>query len=90
MISKLPDRHFFGGFSLQNKGELKMATNIKVPSKNLTALIISLAALGVAEYCYLPNLFYFGMVMSAISSVLAAISLIAYTITIVKIGIKNV
>jgi hypothetical protein len=53
-------------------------------NQNLWFLIVTLAALGAAEYYNLCTLYWFGLILSSIASISFSITLTAYTINYVK------
>lgn len=53
-------------------------------NQNLWALVVSLLALGSAEYYCLKTLFWFGAILSGICSISLLLTLGAYTVNYVK------
>lgn len=53
-------------------------------NQNLWALVVSLLTLGAAEYYCLKTLFWFGVILSGLSTLSLVFTLFAYTINYVK------
>lgn len=58
-------------------------------NQNLWGLLLTLLTLGTAEYFELCTLYWFGLVLSGLTSISFLITLIAYTINYWKSKMKN-
>ena len=64
--------------------------NIKLNlNQNLWALLVTLVAVGAAEYYNLCTLYIFGVILSTLVSLSFGVTLIAYTINYWKMKMKN-
>ncbi|GEP52718.1 hypothetical protein FNO01nite_33900 [Flavobacterium noncentrifugens] len=59
-------------------------------NQNLWGLLLALLSLGVAEYFKLCILYWFGLILSILTSISFLVTLLAYTINYWKNKIKNV
>lgn len=64
--------------------------NVKINlNQNLWALLVTLSAVGAAEYYNLCTLYFFGLILSVLVSVSFAVTLTAYTINYWKMKMKD-
>lgn len=66
-----------------------MTDNFKINlNQNIWGLLLSLLTLGTSEYYKLVSLYYFGLILSIITSLSFVITLVAYTINYCKNKMK--
>lgn len=53
-------------------------------NQNLWALVVSLLTLGTAEYYCLKTLFWFGVILSGLSTISLLVTLFSYTVNYVR------
>lgn len=53
-------------------------------NQNLWALVVSLLTLGAAEYYCLKTLFWFGVILSGLSTISLLVTLFSYTVNYVR------